>query len=211
MEGETVTPPVPALAATAQVGHAVSLVDLGRGWVRRARLQVHTDRPIWHVSVLGAAALTGSGAPSLTGGTLTVGPLRVAATENSFALAPAGPVPVIAWDGPLDAVSGRLAIVGSLRGDADLQRTPDGPRYGAEILAVEVETLLRQAAPRECPPVAGAVFTLLVGVATRVLPGRVRIVPLLGGIVLIVVFAAGGVLLPIGATLLAAAIGWRRG
>ena len=104
-------------------------------------------------------------------------------------------------------LSGRLAIVGALSGDADLARTPDGPRYGAEILAVEVQTLLRQAAPRELAPWLAAVLTLTVGLASR---RWSRFAPLALALTFALALATGGWLVPLSPLVLAAvAGGWR--
>ncbi len=214
VEGEVVRPPGdPTLASAAQVGHAVSLADLTHGWVRRARVRVDDDTGAtwWHVGALAAAALTGGGPPRVEGALLRTGALRNHVDRNSFALAPAGDVPVVPADGDLDAVRGKLALVGALRGDADLQRTPDGPRYGAEVLAVEIQTLLRQAAPRETGPGLAALITLLTGAATALLRGWARALPAAIVVGLAGALAAGGILAPIAGPLAAAAIaGWAR-
>jgi hypothetical protein len=116
--------------------------------------------------VLAAGALVRAGEPEIQGRTLRVGALQNPISRNSYALAPAGPVRRLDAEGDLSAVRGRVAIVGSMRGDVDLQRSPDGLRYGVEILAAEVQTLVRQAAPRELGPELASVLTLLVGLGT---------------------------------------------
>ena len=143
--------------------------------------------------------------PSLQDGRLTLGPLVNAAGQNAFRVAPAGAVSHVDIDGDLGGVRGKVVVVGALRGDRDLHRTLDGPRYGAELLAVEVETLLRQAAPREASPELGALYTMIVTLASGLLP-RGRAGPALVATLLGVALATGGLLMPFLAPLLGSVV-----
>ncbi|GDX80384.1 hypothetical protein LBMAG42_21950 [Deltaproteobacteria bacterium] len=218
MDGEQVRRPGShALGEAAELGHAVALADLTIGWVRRARVRVADDagRTYWHVSILAAGALVGAAEPETVDGELRIGALRSPLSRNSYGIAPSGPVTTIPATGDLAAVRGRLAIVGALLGDEDLQRTPEGQRYGAEVLAAQVQTLLRQAAPRELPPEFAAVLTLLVGIGTAFIATSARVPPALRGlrwvpailaVALALALATGGSLAPITGPILAAAL-----
>lgn len=218
MDGEQVRRPGShALGGAAQLGHAVALADLSIGWVRRARVRVADDAgtTYWHVAILGAGALVGAAAPETVDGELRIGALRSPLSRNSYGIAPSGPVTTIPAMGDLAGVRGKLAIVGALHGDDDLQRTPEGPRYGAEVLAAQVQTLLRQAAPRELPSEFAAVLTLLVGVGTAFIATSARVPPALRGlrwvpailaVALALALATGGSLAPITGPILAAVL-----
>lgn len=199
VDGDRVArPESEALVSALSLGHAVSLRDLSVGWVRRAPVAVHDEQGLryWHVAALAAAAAVGGQEPRVDGGALVTGPLRSALDRSAFALAPAGEVTHVAAEGDLAATSGKVAVVGVVREGTDLHATADGTRYGAEILAIEVQTLLRQAAPRRVPLEADAVAALIAGggawVARHrwwVAPGIVVVVLALG-----VLLAAGGLL-----------------
>ena len=75
-----------------------------------------------------------------------------------------------------EAIRGRVAIVGSHGGQVDLHRTPDGPRYGVEMQAALVETLLRQASLQVVRPETNALVALLTGVLTTASALRLRAV-----------------------------------
>ncbi len=214
LDGERVDRPgSDTLAEAVQLGHAVSLADLSVGWIRRARVRVADGegRDYWHVAALAAGALVHAGPPEVTDGELRLGALRNPLSRNSVAMAPSGQVLTIKAEGDLAAVRGRLAIVGALHGDRDLQRSAEGPRYGAEVLASQVQTLLRQAAPRELAPGLAAAWTLAVGVGTtlvgRTLPRAkwpVVGVPAALSVAFAVALATGGTLAPIAGPVVAA-------
>lgn len=214
LDGEQVRRPgSKALGEAAQLGHAVALADLSIGWVRRGQVRVSDDagKTFWHVAVLAAGALVRAGEPEVVDGELRIGALRSPISRNSYGIAPTGPVVTIPAAGDLAAVRGRLAIVGALHGDEDLQRTPEGRRYGAEVLAAQVQTLLRQAAPREVPRELGALLTLLVGLSTALI-AKWKWIPAILAVVFALALATGGSLAPITGPILAAVlVSWASG
>ncbi len=205
-----VRPESAALASTLALGHAVSLRDLRVGWVRRAPVAVYDEdgQRYWHVAALAAAAAVGGAEPQLDGSWLVTGPLRSPVDRGSFALAPAGEVPHLPADGSLAAVRGKVAVVGVVREGTDLHATADGTRYGAEVLAIEVQSLLRQAAPRRLPLEIDALSALVVGGGAWAGQRTRWLAPALLGAVLVIglLLAAGGLLAGIVAPTVAVAI-----
>ena len=164
--GVAVPPATEALALAAPLGAIEAERDALLGLVRRIRVRTYaTDGQFfWHTSVLGAQGLLHAhGEPEASGGRLVVGVTHNPLTSERLYLHPTGEVPVVPYDDPgsWSAVAGKVAVIGLYGGSADLLRTPDGPRYGVEIVAIAIETLLRQKAPRVLSTGIDAVAALL--------------------------------------------------
>ncbi len=211
VDGEMLSlPSTPALARAAGLGHAISLRDLSIGWVRRAQLQFHdvTGETWWHVSALAAAAAVGGAPPEIRGDELVLGPLRVSTSQGSFALPPAGEVARVRSDGELTTLAGKVAVVGVVREGVDIHATADGTRHGPEILAIEIQTLLRQAAPRTAPAEVEAASAGAAALATMLARRRwVPVVVAAAALLVGVLLAAGGVLVSVSAPLLGGLLG----
>lgn len=166
---ERPVPPGHAPLAEAVVPGLVELhKDLLFGAVRRApaRLRDVDGGETWHASVQTARGLLGTDKPPrLDGGELVVGALRNPTLRELVLLAPTENPPVVAWDAPetWSVVDDRAVIIGLVGGTLDLHQTSEGPRYGAEIEAGLVETLVAQRVPREVSPPLNALLALLAG------------------------------------------------
>ena len=210
--GETVSPPDSgAIRSAATLGHVVSLADLDRGWVRSARLVVRSKEGTAYDHVSGlAVAATLRAKVKVQSGELVIGPLRNAAARNRYVFPPAGPATVLPAAGALEAVAGRIVVVGAMQGDMDLHRTADGPAYGCEILAVEIQTLLRQAALRMAPPEVEALCAMALMVASGLLARRSWLIFTLPAVIFVslsIALAAGGVMVGMAIPALSAAVG----
>lgn len=65
----------------------------------------------------------------------------------------------------LQALRGRVVLLGVMSGDEDLHRTPAGPRYGVELLAAQVDGLMRGTAVRPLRPLPQWLMLLALAVA----------------------------------------------
>lgn len=65
----------------------------------------------------------------------------------------------------LQALRGRIVLLGVMSGDEDLHRTPAGTRYGVELLAAQVEGLVRGTAVRPLRPLPLWLMLLALAVA----------------------------------------------
>jgi eukaryotic-like serine/threonine-protein kinase len=219
-------PGTPALAAAARAGSveaaAVGPLDTVVGV--RIRRRASDGSAYWHTAALAAGASLGGAEPSLEGNRLRLGPLSSAVTGELLALPPlAAEVPRLAYGdrASFGRARGKVVVLGAFGGgrDQDVHRLPDGPRYGTEVQAAAVETLLQGAAPRRLSPELDAGLALLGGVGVvglgRLLPRRLRLLSLglpatLLAIGLALLFA--GLLVGLVGLLAAAAVGlWVEG
>jgi CHASE2 domain-containing sensor protein len=65
----------------------------------------------------------------------------------------------------LQALRGRIVLMGVMSGDEDVHRTQAATRHGVELLAAQVDALLRGAAVRPLPPLPQALMLLALAVA----------------------------------------------
>jgi serine/threonine-protein kinase len=186
---EGIAPRKPESEALRTAG-PLGLVEFQRemlmGAVVRAPLFSRTldDQLFWHAAALGVHGHLGARRDiEIEGDELVIGGTRNATWAGVAWLHPVGDVPRVAYEAPDswgEDIRGRVALIGSYGGSADLHRTPDGPRYGVEIQAALVQTLIRQAALEVVPLWVDAVLALLTGVLTVLvgwlLPRRRRLV-----------------------------------
>lgn len=154
----------------------------------RARRRASDGRTFWHTAALAAGAAVGAEEPSLEGERLRLGPLSTSLSGELLILPPlAEEVPRLAYAdrASFGQARGKVVVIGAFGGglDQDVHRLPDGPRYGVELQAAAVETLLQQAAPRRAGPEMDAALALVSGVGVfglgSVLPRRQRALSLL--------------------------------
>ena len=163
----------------------------------------------WHAAVR-AAASHNHAAPRLEDGELVTGGARNAVHAEQVRLAPVE-APVLqdygdpaSWD-----VKGRVVVVGVVDGTDDLHETPDGARYGAELQAALVETLLHEAAPRPLGGLLDALLAGLVALGTALArPSRLAAVVPLAALAVAVALASGGWIAGLGSLALAGVVGW---
>jgi CHASE2 domain-containing sensor protein len=170
-------PGTPALAESPHLGVVAFHPDRLTRIVRRApvRLRDTTGRVWWHAAVHAAGALVGSDAPELDGDTLVVGGLRSPTWAELVTLPPLGEVPILPYADPgtWTPVAGKAVVIGVHGGVDDLHRTADGPRYGAELHAGLIQTLVRQAGLRQVAPGIDVLAALGVSLLTWALGRRV--------------------------------------
>jgi CHASE2 domain-containing sensor protein len=144
-----------------------------------------------------------------------VGTLRVPAPAEVVWLPPSDLPPSRPYDAGVGAeVSGRVVLVG-VHWDEDLVRTQDGPRYGVDVLATAVQTVLRQRGLRPASVEASAVLALGGALSTTLLARNLarpsRWLGLFVPAVLVLLalaLAAGGVILSFLPALLAVVLAW---
>jgi hypothetical protein len=221
MESGLHLPPAPLRAAGAAVGLVEAHRDtlLGVVWAAPARRFGPDGAPIWHAAAWAAAAAQRPAdppTPTLLGDTLVVGALQVPTWAGLVRWPPLGGALVLPY-GDVAAyprLAGRVVLIGAWGGAEDLHRTPAGPRYGVELLAGHVETLLRQAALRTAPPEVDALAALGVGLLSRALRralpagrrGWALLVPI-GALLLAAALAIGGVVAALSPLALAGVVG----
>jgi class 3 adenylate cyclase len=215
-------PQTKALREAAELGQVAFQYDLFLGTIRRATIRRRTadGDTVWASAVLALQAHLGGRRPiRIEGNVLLVGGTRNPIWADQAWLQPFGDVPVIDYFDPQvspDVVAGKVVVIGAYGGTQDVKRTLMGPRYGPELHAALIETLIRQQALRVVPNPVNAMFTLLVGLFTSlmgwVIPQRWRLLALWVPVAMFAVAIAlawGGVMLAIWAPALAAVFGFR--
>ncbi len=174
-------PRLPASKALREAG-PLGLVEFQRellwGTVVRAPMQRRSldGRSWWHAAAqVTHAHLNAKREISFDGNTLVIGAARNPSWAGIVWLHPVGEIPRLAYDAPEtwgDGVRGRVVVLGTFGGSPDLHLTPAGPRYGVEIQAALVQTLVRQAALRTVPLWVSALLALFTGVGMALLMAR---------------------------------------
>jgi len=212
-------PGTPALASAVRPGLVELQRDLTLGWVRRAPLRRRPvdSPPVYHASVEALRAhLNAVDPPRVEEGELIVGGTRNAIWAEQLYLHPVAAVPRVAYNKPASwaQVRGKVAVVGIYGGVQDLLRTPEGSRYGVEISAGLVETLVQQASLKVASPEQNALLALLTALGTAALGGVLRrrsrwvalVVPS-AALGLAAVLASSGILLGLLPIVIAGAVG----
>ncbi len=212
-------PGTPALASAVRPGLVELQRDLTLGWVRRAPLRRRPlDSPtVYHAAVEALRAhLRAVEPPRVEDGELIVGGTRNSIWAEQLYLHPVSEVPRVAYDKPdsWTKVRGKVAVVGIYGGVQDLLRTPNGSRYGVEISAGLVETLVQQASLKVASPEQNALLALLTALGTAGLGGVLRrrsrwvalVVPS-AALGLAAVLASSGILLGLLPIVVAGAVG----
>jgi len=141
--------------------------ELYSGMVLRAPVLRHTldGQTYWHTAVQAAHSYLGAKREiQIEHNELVIGGTRNPTWAGLVSLHPVEDVEPIEWDDRTswgESLQGKVVVFGSYGGARDLYLTPDGPRYGVEILAQMVQTLLRQAALRVAPHWLNALTALL--------------------------------------------------
>ena len=210
-------PGTPALAEAGHLGLVELRKDRGTGAVRMAevRRRDEAERVYWHGAVHAAAAYLGGAEPRIDGSTLVIGPTKASTWAEMVAIHPFGDVPVVDYfeRERFEELSGKVVVIGAFGGTRDVFESPDGPRYGVELHAGLVETLVRQQALRLMSPLWAALAALIagagaVGLGLVLPPGRrwVALVVPVGVLAVGVVAAASGTLVTLGPSLVAAVV-----
>ncbi len=217
---------VPRLPGSASLRKGrLGLVEFQRemlgGTVVRAPMVRHTldGRTFWHATVHAVHAHVGAKRePELQHNELVVGGTRNPSWAGLVWLHPVGDVPRVTWDQADtwgDQITGKVAVFGTFGGAADLHLTPSGPRYGTEIQAALIQTLVRQAGLWVVPLWINALIAVatggLMGLAARALPRNRRVaafaVPIAVVAVLIALIASR-TMVALSPVFIAAAVAW---
>ncbi len=163
----------------------------------------------WHAAPLAAAAHLHA-EPRLDGDELITGGARNAVAGEQVRLAPVEAPVVQDYDAPESwDVAGRVVVVGVVGGTDDLHSTPAGARYGAELQAALVETLLHEAAPRPVGAGWDALAAGLVALGTTLLrPSRTALLVPAGALAVVAALASGGWVAGLGSLVVAGVVGW---
>lgn len=193
-----------------------TLLDVVRALpVRRAA----PDGMLWNASVLAAGALQRPAepvSPELEEGELVVGTLRSPAWAGLLHLPPLEHPLVVSYGDTAryGTLHDRTVFIGAFGGSDDIHLTPGGRRYGVELLAGGLQTVLRQAALSRTAPEADAGLALLTGVGTAwlaaALPRRRRRLALLvpgAAVAVSLALSVSGLLVAFLPMLVAAAVG----
>ena len=149
--------------------------ELFSGSVLRAPVLRHTvdGQTYWHATVQAVHAHLGAKRTfELDHNELVIGGTRNSTWAGLVWLHPTNEVEPLTWDDPASwgtSLQDRVVVFGSYGGARDLYLTPEGPRYGVEVHAGLVQTLLRQATLRVAPLPANALIALLTGLLTTLL------------------------------------------
>jgi hypothetical protein len=154
----------------------LGLVEFSRelltGTVVRAPVQRRTKdgKVFWHAAVLAAKAHLGAKrAIEFDGNEIVIGGARNPTWAGLIWLHPVEEVEQLAWNDREswgDSIQGRVVVFGTYGGARDLVLTPDGQRYGVEVHAGMVQTLVRQAALQVAPLWLNALWALLTAILT---------------------------------------------
>lgn len=125
----------------------------------------------WHLAALAAAAAQRPErppTPRLDGDTLVIGALRNPTWAGLLSWPPTALPPAVPYGAVEDysVFRDKVVFIGAWGGSEDVHLTPSGRRYGVEILAGSVQTLLRQEGLRRAPPEGSALLALLAGLGT---------------------------------------------
>lgn len=219
--GEAILPASDAIADAATLVLVESKRDLVWDLVQAAPARrVSTDgTAYWHAATIAAAMRLrpeSPPTPELRGNTLVIGALRNPTWAGLVFPSPTALPPVVPYGATdrYDQLADKVVLVGVTGGDQDIHRTPDGRRYGVELLAGVTQTLLRQAALRAVPPEASAIAALIAGLGAAwlasLLPAGRRLAGLvvpIGVLAVGLALAASGVLVAFLPIALATVIG----
>jgi hypothetical protein len=219
VQGAAITPASEAIRAAATVATVEFHADVALGWVVRApaRRTSLDGATWWHATAWAAAAhLRSAEPPRLVDGALRIGPLtNPASRSGAVALHPTEAVANLAYDaGSWPEAKGKVVFIGVVGGNEDVLRTVDGTRYGVEVLASMLQTLVRQAAPRRIEVEIEALAAFVVAVATAALARALRpasrwlavVVPI-AGLGVVIALAVGGTLMATSPIAIAGALG----
>lgn len=174
---EAVTPAHAALARGA-LGLVEAKEERFFGTVRAAPVErvLPDGRRYWHASVLAVAAQLGREPPRIEGDALIIGPTHNPIAGGLFTFSPPAEAPVVPYAarGRYSELAGKVVVLGVYGGTEDIHETPDGPRYGVEIEAALIQSLLRQAGLKVLAVEWNALLALLTGGATALLSRGLR-------------------------------------
>lgn len=173
----------------------------------------------WHLAALAAAVAQRPErppTPRIEGDTLVIGALRNPTWAGLLSWPPTELPPAVPYGAVVDysVFADKIVFIGAWGGSDDVHLTPSGRRYGVEILAGTVQTLLRQEGLRRARPERSALLALLAGLASAwlasALPAGRRRRALVVPVAIVAVGAAlalAGVLVAVLPAVLAAALG----
>jgi CHASE2 domain-containing sensor protein len=148
-------PATEALAALplglVEVEHDLLLRRVRQGPVSRPDA---AGAPVWNLAVAGLAAAEGGPPPRREADTLILGLRRVPIVGGRLRLAPTAAPLRVPLGGPLEAVAGRIVVVGAVDRVGDQHATAAGPRQGVEVIANFIDTLAAGAGLRPLPLLA---------------------------------------------------------
>ena len=148
-------PATEALAALplglVEVEHDLLLRRVRQGPVSRPDA---AGAPVWNLAVAGLAAAEGGPPPRREADTLILGLRQVPIVRGRLRLAPTAAPLRVPLGGPLEAVAGRIVVVGAVDRVGDQHATAAGPRQGVEVIANFIETLAAGAGLRPLPLLA---------------------------------------------------------
>lgn len=176
-DGQDFLPISTGLAESGTSAMVVLEQDLLFGAVRRlpVRIRDRQGQTQWALSVAVLAGHLDAEEPTLNGRELAVGVTRNVSQGERLILPPVARSVAIGWEDDLDAVRGKVVLIGAMDGHADALRTPSGLRYGVEIHAAAVEALARQKGMRGASPFSETIVVLFVGLFTAF--GALRLGP----------------------------------
>jgi len=211
-----ILPGSPALREATRLGAVEMEADRLTHTIRRVPVRLHdpSGATWWSLGVRATqGALRATADPEVDGDRLVVGALKNRLHLGCVYLHPSDP-PVTHPYGAVPAdVRDKAVLIGVVGGGQDVHRTPNGVRYGVEIQAALVETLLQQAALPVVPAWMNALASLLAGLGAfglaRFLPKRrwVAIVAPVAVLGVQVALALSGILVAILPVLVSSSVG----
>ena len=208
------------LRQAATLGHVEFVKETLLGTIHGGKIRRRTEEgDVWAIAVEALKAhLNAKQAVRIDGNELVVGGTRNPIWADQAWMPPVGSAPVHDYKSELIEIdiTGKVAVIGVYGGSQDMLRTLFGPRYGVELHAGLIETLIRQRAlrvvSREVNVLASLVVGLMTGIASWALLFRWRPIAFFVPAASLGIIAAltwGGIMTSIAAPMLAAILGYR--
>jgi len=208
------------LAEAAVLGNVEFLHETRLGTIQAAKIRRRTEtEDIWAAAAHALRGHLNARQPiRLQDGQLIVGGTRNSVWADQAWLPPFGNAPVQDYfaDTLNQDFTGKVAVIGAYGGHDDRIRTLQGSRYGVELHAALVETLIRQRALKILPPEVNVLITGVAGFLTALMSWallfRWRVMAVLiplGTLGIVAALTWAGIMAAITAPMLAAFLGYK--
>ena len=217
----TAEPPESAqIRQAATLGHVEVVRETLLGTVHGGKARRRTaEGDVWAISAEALKAHINAKQPiRIDDGELVVGGTRNPVWADQIWMPPIGEAPIQDYgsEDMRDDLTGKVAVLGVYGGTQDMLRTLFGSRYGVEIHAGLIETLIRQRAlwvlPRELNLFASLAVGVMTGLASWALLFRWRLVAVfvpLASLAIIISLTWAGIMTSIVSPMIAAFLGYR--